>query len=58
MGLVPRLNVVGNPSEARLLYVVDNDLSEVPPGEGSHVRHRRGKAVRRKRIMVVFSHSL
>ena len=57
MGLVPRLNVVGVPSEARLLYVVDNDLSEVPPVEASHVRRRRGKEVRRI-IMVVLSHSL
>merc|ERR1711953_1375736 len=42
VGLVPRLNVVGVPSEARLLYVVDNDLSEEGTRDGSHVRRRRG----------------
>ena len=46
VGLVPRLNVVGVPSEARLLYVVDNELSE-GGGTDSHVRGRRGKDVRR-----------
>ena len=40
VGLVPRLNVVGVPSEARSLYVVDNDISQADgdsPG-----RHKRG----------------
>ena len=46
-GLVPRFNVVGVPSEARLLYVVDNELSEGGGGADSHVRDRRGKDVMR-----------
>ena len=40
VGLVPRLNVVGVPSEARSLYVVDTDLSEA--GTGGSGRHKRG----------------
>ena len=43
VGLVPRLNVVGVPSEARLLYVVDNNLSGVGAGDDRPVRRRRGK---------------
>ena len=46
-GLVPRLNVVGVPSEARLLYVVDNEVSEGGAGTESHVRGRRGNEVKR-----------
>ena len=45
VGLVPRLNVVGVPSEARLLYVVDNDISEGGAGTESHVRRKRGEDV-------------
>ena len=42
VGLVPRLNVVGVPSEARLLYVEDNNLSKEGPGDDRPVRRRRG----------------
>ena len=56
VGLVPRLNVVGVPSEARVLYVVDNDLTEAGAGDESPVRHRRGNLVRR--IIAVLSPSL
>ena len=43
VGLVPRLNVVGVPSEARLLYVVENNISGVGAGDDRPVRRRRGK---------------
>ena len=53
---VPRLNVVGVPSEARVLYVVDNDLTEGGAGNESPVRRKRGNLVRG--IIAVLSPSL
>ena len=37
--------MVGVPAEARSLYVVDNEVSELADREGGQGRHRRGESV-------------